>query len=82
MSKRRVAVVLGLMSLFVPLGLALVSGSLLGQAQAQGLPPGVHLEVLAEYPATEPGIEKIVVKKFTLDPGAKLENFTVPITSM
>ncbi len=46
-----------------------------GHVQAQGLPPGVTLEVLAEYPSTDPGIEKIVVKKFTLAPGAKLENF-------
>jgi len=46
-----------------------------GHVQAQGLPPGVTLEVIAEYPSTEPGIEKIVVKKFTMAPGAKLENF-------
>lgn len=45
-------------------------------AQAQQLPPGVKVEVLGESPSTIPGIEKIVRKRFTLAPGAKLENFT------
>lgn len=51
--------------------LALVPG-----AQAQQLPPGVKVEVLGESASTIPGIEKVVMKRFTLAPGAKLENFT------
>ncbi|MFQ5947014.1 MAG: hypothetical protein ACE5NC_12345 [Anaerolineae bacterium] len=73
MAKRQIVVIVGLAVLCL--------GYAVGQAQAQ-LPPGVHLEVIAEYPSTEPGIEKIVVKKFTLDPGAKLENFTPQYTQL
>ena len=66
--KKSIVAVVGL----VVLGLSAV----VGHVQAQGLPPGIHVEVLAEYPSTDPNIAKIVVKKFTVDPGAKLENFT------
>ena len=49
-------------------------------AQAQQLPPGAKEEVLGESPSSIPGIEKIVMKRFTLDPGAKLVNFTLEHT--
>ena len=38
--------------------------------------PGVHHETVAEYASADPGIEKVLIRKFTLDPGAKEENFT------
>ncbi len=43
-------------------------------AAAQG-PTGVSSKVLAEFPSEIPGIEKIVLLEFRLEPGAKLENF-------
>ena len=73
-SKQPLVVAVGLAAL----GLSYFSGPV----QAQGLPPGVHLEVVAEYPSTDPSIEKIVIKKFTLDPGAKLENFTPSVANL
>lgn len=45
-------------------------------SHAQQLPPGVKVDVLRESPSTIPGIEKIIMKRLTLAPGAKLENFT------
>jgi quercetin dioxygenase-like cupin family protein len=44
-------------------------------APAQGLPKGVSLKVMAEFPSEIPGIEKIQLLEFRLEPGAKLENF-------
>ncbi len=61
---------------------ALVALALVPVAQAQQLPPGVKVEVLSEMPSTIPGVEKIVIKRFTLAPGAKLENFTPPNTAL
>ena len=47
--------------------------------QAAGLPPGVTVEVIKEYPASLiPGAKSITQKLFILQPGAKLENFTPP----
>jgi hypothetical protein len=53
-----------------------VSPGLVDPAVGQGSPPGVHHETVAEYPSADPGIEKVLIRKFTLDPGAKEENFT------
>ncbi len=48
------------------------------QAFAAGLPEGVTLEVLAEYgPPGIPGIEKATLKRFTMQPGTKLEDVTL-----
>ncbi len=73
-SKQPLVVAVGLAAL----GLSYFSGPV----QAQGLPPGAHLEVVAEYPSTDPGIEKIVINKFTLDPGAKVEDFTPSVAGL
>ena len=45
------------------------------QGWSAGLPEGVSVDVIAEYPVDIPGIEKVVLKKITLEPGAKLANF-------
>ncbi|MBI1893162.1 MAG: hypothetical protein HYS14_03500 [Candidatus Rokubacteria bacterium] len=79
MSRKRVLGMAALAGMVLTAGILMMLG---GDAGAQGLPPGVHLEVVAEYPSSEPGIEKIVVKKFTLDPGAKLENFTPDVDNL
>ena len=45
------------------------------QAWAAGLPEGVTVDVVATYASAIPGVEKVELKKVTLAPGAKLENF-------
>ncbi len=45
------------------------------QAWAAGLPEGVSVDVVATYASDLPGVEKVELKKVTLAPGAKLENF-------
>ncbi len=40
-----------------------------GTGQAGGLPEGVSIEVIAEYPSLTPGVEKILFRKITLKPG-------------
>jgi hypothetical protein len=55
------------------LATALVAAILLilpGKGWAAGLPEGVSVEVLAEYPSKTPGVEKILFRKITLKPGA------------
>ena len=42
-------------------------------AQAQDLPDGVSVKVLAEFPSDTPGIEKIRLLEFRMEPGAKWE---------
>lgn len=61
---------------------ALTAISIMPGAQAQQLPPGVKVEVLGESPSPLAGIEKVVMKRFTLAPGAKLENFTPANTQL
>lgn len=56
--------------------------SLAPGAPAEQLPAGVKVEVLGEMPSNIPGVEKIVMKRFTLAPGAKLENFTPTTTNL
>ena len=62
------------------LGLSLLlSAFQFSVVQAQGLPPGVTVEVLKEYPASLiPGAKSIKQMLFVLQPGAKLENFSPP----
>ncbi len=48
---------------------------------AQGLPKGVAIEVLAEYPSKTPGVEKILFRKITMQPGASL-SLTLPAQSL
>ena len=40
-----------------------------GTGQAGGLPEGVSIEVIAEYPSLTPGVEKILFRKITMKPG-------------
>ena len=47
------------------------------QASAQELPEGVTFDVIATYASDIPGVERVELQKFTLAPGAKLENFPV-----
>ena len=47
------------------------------QSWSQGLPEGVEVQVVAEYSVTIPGIEKVQLRKVTLQPGAILENIPV-----
>ncbi len=44
-------------------------------AAAGKLPPGVSIQVLAEFPSDLPAIEKIVLVELRVEPGAKRENF-------
>ena len=47
------------------------------QSWSQDLPEGVGMEVVATYPVDLSGIEKVELRKVTLEPGAILKNFTV-----
>lgn len=49
--------------------------------QAQDLPDGVSIDVIAEYPSLTPGVDKILFRKITLKPGASWDN-TVPAQSV
>ncbi len=42
-----------------------------GTGQA-GLPEGVTIEVIAEYPSQTPGVEKILFRRIILKPGASM----------
>ena len=48
------------------------------QAGLAGMPEGVKVEVVAEYPSTIPGIAMVKLVKFTFQPGAVLKDFKVP----
>jgi hypothetical protein len=50
-------------------------------SQAQGLPEGVTVDVIAEYPSLTQGVDKILFRKITLKPGASWSN-TVPAQSV
>ena len=47
-----------------------------------GPPEGVKIEVIAEYPSVDVGIEKIQLVKFTFQPGAIIKNLPVANTSL
>ncbi len=52
------------------------------QASAQGLPQGVTVEVLADYGSPgSPGVARVRLKRFTLAPGAKIENLPITTTN-
>ena len=51
-----------------------------GTSQA-GLPEGVTIEVIAEYPSETPGVEKILFRKIVLKPGVSW-TLTVPAQSV
>ena len=51
-----------------------------GTGQA-GLPEGVTIEVIAEYPSETPGVAKILFRRITLKPGVSW-TFTVPAQSV
>ena len=46
-----------------------------------GLPEGVAIEVIAEYPSMTPGVEKILFRKIILKPGVSW-TLTVPAQSV
>ena len=48
---------------------------------AAGLPEGVTIKVLAEYPSKTPGVEKILFRKIAMKPGASW-TFTIPAQSL
>ena len=52
-----------------------------GTGHAAGLPEGVTLELLAEYPSKTPGVEKILFRKITMKPGASW-TLTIPAQSL
>ena len=41
-----------------------------GTGQAGGLPEGVTVELIAEYTSKTPGVEKILLRKIVMKPGA------------
>jgi hypothetical protein len=51
-----------------------------GTGQA-GLPEGVTIEVIAEYPSQTPGVEKILFRRIIMKPGASM-SFTEPAQSL
>jgi hypothetical protein len=72
---------LRLSSLFIAaasLAIAYLAVPSTGQA---GLPEGVTIEVIAEYPSMTPGVEKILFRKLTLKPGVSWD-LTVPAQSV
>ena len=52
-----------------------------GTGHAAGLPEGVTLELLAEYPSRTQGVEKILFRKITMKPGASW-TLTIPAQSL
>ncbi len=52
-----------------------------GTGQTAGLPEGVSIEVIAEYPSMTPGVEKILFRKLVLKPGVSWD-LTVPAQSV
>ncbi len=52
-----------------------------GTGQAGGLPEGVSIEVIAEYPSMTPGVEKILFRKIVMKPGVSW-TLTVPAQSV
>jgi hypothetical protein len=51
-----------------------------GTGQA-GLPEGVTIEVIAEYPSMTPGVENILFRRIVMKPGATM-SFTEPAQSL
>ncbi len=66
---------------FAGASLAIAFLAVPGTGHAAGLPEGVTLEVLAEYPSKTQGIEKILFRRITLKPGASW-TLTIPAQSL
>ena len=47
------------------------------QSWSQDLAEGVNVTVVATYPVDLPGIERVELKKWTLEPGAILKDLTI-----
>jgi hypothetical protein len=72
---------LRLSSLFIAAAsLAIAFLAVPGTGQA-GLPEGVTIEVIAEYPSETPGVEKILFRRIVLKPGVSW-TLTVPAQSV
>ncbi len=50
------------------------------QSWSAGLPEGMTVDLIAEYPVQIPGLEKVQLKKMTMQPGTVLKEFTVPVS--
>ncbi len=73
---------LRLSSLFIAVAsLAIAFLAVPSTGHAAGLPEGVTLELLAEYPSKTPGVEKILFRNLTIKPGASW-TLTVPAQSL
>ena len=69
-------------SLFIAVAsLAIAFLAVPGIGHAAGLPEGVPLELLAEFPSKTPGVEKILFRKITMKPGASW-TLTIPAQSL
>ena len=69
-------------SLFIAVtSLAIAFLAVPSTGHAAGLPEGVAIEVLAEYPSKTLGVEKILFRKITLKPGASW-TLTIPAQSL
>ena len=49
---------------------------------AQGLPEGIKVDLVAEYPGKTAGVEKIQLMKFTFQPGAVVKNMKEAHTAL
>ncbi len=63
--------------LLVPLLAAALATAAPGNVYAQGLPDGVSVQVVGEYAADVDGLEKVLLRKITLEPGSSL---TIPVS--
>lgn len=62
--------------------LAVIFLSVPAPTWAQDLPEGIKVDLVAEYPSTAPGIEKIQLMKFTFQPGAIIKNMKEAHTAL
>ncbi len=66
---------------FAGASLAIAFLAVLGAGHAAGLPEGVSIEVLAEYPSKTSGVEKVLFRKITMKPGISW-TLTIPAQSL
>ena len=52
------------------------------RSQSQEPPEGVELVMISEYEVNTPVIEKVILFRFTLQPGASIENFKFEHTEL
>ncbi len=67
-------------SLFVAAALLAFAFLAVPSTSQAGLPEGVTIEVIAEYPSMTPGVEKVLFRKLVVKPGASW-SLTVPAQS-